>query len=95
MKVMKLRANDVRLPLTVETGASGVAVYATLKQLGQPVEHFSLTLHGSKLTYPKHEKEALCIVEALEASINFEKIYLGNYAESIGSNLWGANEIQN
>ena len=50
MKVMKLRANDVRLPLPVETGASGVAVYATLKQLGQPVEHFRLTLHGSKLT---------------------------------------------
>lgn len=66
MKVMKLRAIDVQLPLTVKTGATDVAVYATLKQLGHPVEHFSLTLYGSKLSYPKQEKEALCIVEALK-----------------------------
>ena len=63
---LELRAYSDELPFTVEAGADGVATYATLKQLGQPVSYFSSTLHGSPLLYPRSEKEALSSIRSEE-----------------------------
>ena len=52
-------------PLTVETDASDVAIFATLNQNNRPVAIWSRSLRRNELTQSSVEKEAMEIVEAI------------------------------
>lgn len=56
---------DERIPFSVETDASDIAIAATLNQAGRPVAFFSRTLSPTERRHSSVEKEAYAIVEAL------------------------------
>ena len=58
-------AVDEELPFEVETGASEVAIAATLNQAGRPLAFFSRTLQGPEIRHPSVEKEAQAIIESI------------------------------
>ena len=56
---------DEKVSFELETGASDLAIAATLNQNGRPVEFFLHTLQGPEISQVSGEKVAKAIIEAI------------------------------
>ena len=69
--IPSIKIPDPEKPFIVETDASGVAVGAVLKQVGEdgevPVSFYSLGLTKSERNYSTYERELYAVVKACEA----------------------------